>query len=124
MGQDERNLYKIDDVLIRTGGIGLLFVLGIAGCFLIASLSGDETDPRDPVLAMIGDNGLIFLGALLCPIVALRTGFSIRSREKRSAAIWKPTASPVSTPTSGSMTTARTATSASASGTMVASTRS
>jgi len=89
MGQDERNLYRIDDVLLRTGGIGLLGVLGAIVCGAIVAMAEGTPGSHDPVLALFGDYGLIFLGALLCPLAALWVGFSIRRRERRSEAIWK-----------------------------------
>ena len=89
MRRDEKNLYRVDDVLLRAGGIGLLGVLAVGVCGVLIALA--EADPHAPGVLprWVGDYGLAYFGALLCPLVALRTGFVIRRREERSAAIWR-----------------------------------
>ena len=89
MRRDERNLYRVDDVLLRAGGIGLLGVLAAGTCFVLVALPEADPDARGVMLGWVGDYGVAYFVALLCPLVALRIGFVIRRREQRSAAIWQ-----------------------------------
>jgi hypothetical protein len=89
MRRDEKNLYRVDDVLLRAGGIGLLLVLVVGVCAVLVALGEADPDARGAIPSWVGDYGVAYFGALLCPLVALRIGFVIRRREERSAAIWR-----------------------------------
>ena len=89
MGHREKNLYRVDDVLLRAGGIGLLLVLVVGLCGVLIALAEADPHARAVIPRWIGDYGVAYFGALLCPFVALRIGFAIRGREERCVAIWR-----------------------------------
>ena len=86
MTPETTNLYRMDDVLIRTGRIGLAIGLFVAITALVA-VAGERGASGAAALAW--DHGFAFALAMLPPFVALRVGKSIREREERTLAIWK-----------------------------------
>jgi hypothetical protein len=74
----ERDLYRIDDVLLRSAGFGVLF----AGVVIVAAISKNDPDAvsaRIPLMAL----------AVLAPVALLSAGFSMRRREERVVAVWE-----------------------------------
>jgi hypothetical protein len=72
----ERDLYKIDDILLRAGGLSILLV--IAGLTAVFS-SGGPSLSQTPLVAI----------AVLAPVGLLLAGSSMRRREKQIVAIWE-----------------------------------
>lgn len=89
MRRNEADLYRVDDLLLKAGWIGLLVVLGVGACAALVTLAEQDPTSRDALRRLAGRYGAAYVGALLCPVVALRVGFAIRGRERRSAAIWQ-----------------------------------
>lgn len=87
-----RNLYRIDDILMRAGGVAaLLFVAAFVAILTTALANADPSIPRDrdPGLAALLHNGPLLALLALCPAVLLTAGISLRRRERRILAIWK-----------------------------------
>ncbi|MCA9506612.1 MAG: hypothetical protein KC616_26230, partial [Myxococcales bacterium] len=86
---EQRNLYRIDDLLLRAGAIGLFVVLG--GLALFAGLASSSVESEEPrlLLRLAATHAAPILVALLCPIVALRVGWTIRRREKKILGLWR-----------------------------------
>ncbi len=89
MARLETNFYRIDDVLLRAGSIGLVTVLGIGVCWVLVTMAEGAPNAERAVLRLVHDQGLAFGVAAAFPFAALRIGFVVRGREKKIAAIWK-----------------------------------
>ena len=83
-----RNLYRIDDILLRAGGAALLLVLAAAALVIVTGLAVGSPDGRDPGLAALARYGPQLGLAALCPVALLSAGVALRRRESRINAIW------------------------------------
>ncbi len=83
-----RNLYRIDDLLIRAGGIALFAVVAAGAAIVIVGLAGQAGEGgAEPIVS--GRQVALLLLAGSCPIGLLTGGLAIRRREKRTLAFWK-----------------------------------
>ena len=79
----EKNIYRIDDVLIKAGTvIGSVVALAILG---FSMLSSDEFHKLQQAL---GFGVLGLFGVALAPVGLLLAGFHVRNREKRVLALF------------------------------------
>ena len=83
-----RNLYRIDDLLIRAGAIALLAVAAAGVALVVVGLAG-RTGVDDPRPVVSGGRIALLVLAGACPIGLLAGGFAIRRREKRTLAFWR-----------------------------------
>lgn len=90
----ERNdVYRLDEFLLRAGGLSLLLVVGTIAC-LIAVAAGEMDaypggpNPNPAFIYLRKHAGGVGL-ALSAPIALLWAGLKLRRREKRIFAIWK-----------------------------------
>jgi hypothetical protein len=83
-----RNLYRIDDVLLRAGGVTLLLVVASAAIVVVVGLAQGGGDGRDPGLAALARHGPLLALACLCPIGLLCAGVALRQRERQIVAVW------------------------------------
>lgn len=83
-----RNLYRIDDVLLKTGWIALLLVLGAASIAFLVGFAGEPGGSQPAGLHSLARFAPQLLLAGLCPIVLLSGGTALRRREKRIGAVW------------------------------------
>ena len=91
MRSQDTNFYRIDDVLIRAGIIGLVVLLaaGGIGVFSVLGVSMDGTPSPGTGPSPSGKHVLVYLGLLVCPVVSLRIGLNIQKQERRILAIWE-----------------------------------
>lgn len=83
------NLYRIDDVLLRAGRVGLLLLLAAtAGVVLVGLATGSASDPGEAGLAALARHAPLLALASLCPATLFSVGFTVRRRERRILAIW------------------------------------
>ena len=76
--REEKNLYRMDDVLIRAGAtMGALVGLALLGCFLLPS------EALWSIREALGLGVLGLAGIALAPIGLLAAGFHVRKRERR-----------------------------------------
>jgi hypothetical protein len=83
-----RDLYRIDDLLLRAGTWASLGVLAAAVGVVLVGLSEGSVHGGDPGLAALGRHGPKLLLAALGPVVLLGSGFAMRRRERQVHAIW------------------------------------
>jgi len=84
----QRDLYRIDDVLLRAGCIATLLVaLATAGVWVSGLAAGSAGGRADGLVALARHGPLLALAAC-CPAALLWTGFSWRRRERQIAAVW------------------------------------
>lgn len=86
MTPESTNLYKLDDVLLRTGRIGLALVVLMAAASVMVAL---EDGGGDAVIRLAWNHGFHLMLALSPPVACLWTGRRIRTRERRVLSIWK-----------------------------------
>lgn len=86
MTPESTNLYELDDLLIRAGGIGLAVVLLVSAAAAMISLGegGEEAVGR-----LAWDHAFHLMMALCPPVACLWVGRRIRARERRILSIWK-----------------------------------
>jgi len=84
-----RNLYRIDDLLLRAGGWAAALTLGGAAVAVLVGLAQGSEGPGDPGLAMLSRYALPLSTALLCSAALLTSGFAMRRREKQALSFWK-----------------------------------
>jgi hypothetical protein len=83
-----QGLYRIDDVLLRAGGVvmlGVLLALGVVFLIGLATGTGQGAEPGWEALARVAPQ-LVLAG--LCPVALLGTGYAIRRRDQRTVAVW------------------------------------
>lgn len=85
MGPDRKNPYRLDDLLLRTDGLLLLAAVAVVACAIAVGLA--EAVPGDPGFAHLQRHAFAIAVALASPIGLLWAGLSLRSREKKIAAI-------------------------------------
>lgn len=86
MTPESTNLYRMDDLLIRTGRIGLGLVLFVG---VVAAMVAFDEGGGNAVARLAWNHAFPFTMALAPPVVCLWTGRRIRSRERRILSIWK-----------------------------------
>lgn len=89
MERGAQDLLRVDDVLLRTGWIGLLVVLAVSAIGLLYALAEAAPGAEAVALGFLREYGAWIGLALLCPAAALRVGWAMRRRERRIAAIWR-----------------------------------
>lgn len=87
----DQNFYRVDGVLLRVGAAGLVFVLlaGGLGLLYANAISADETLPPGYAGFLVAEYAFAYTALLMCPLVTLRVGWTMRRRERRIGAIWK-----------------------------------
>lgn len=89
MGPANTNLYRMDDVLIRTGRLALLVAIGAAGVAVAFVESETRAGVGRVALGLVGDHPGLVLAAFGLPVVALAVGLRIRRRERRVLQVWQ-----------------------------------
>jgi len=88
-----RDLYRIDDLLLRAGAVGFLLVLAVSAGVVVVALAtaqiAESTGRIEPGLAALVHHAPVLTPAFLCPFALLAAGFAMRRREKRIAAVWR-----------------------------------
>ncbi len=90
MRSQDKNFYRIDDVLIRVGIVGLVVMLAVGGVgvFSVLGIAMDGTPSHSSGPMPSGKHLLVYLALLACPVVSLRIGLNIQQRERRIVVIW------------------------------------
>lgn len=82
------NLYRIDDVLLRAGGVALLLAVVATGLVIVVGLATGSSDGGDPGLAALAHYAPLLGPAALCPVALLGLGVAFRRRQNQTLAIW------------------------------------
>ena len=83
-----KNLYRIDDVLLRAGAVTLLLWLGCVAAVIVSGLGEGGPPGRDPGLAALARHATLLTAAALCPAALFAAGLRLRRQEQRILAVW------------------------------------
>lgn len=93
MHLERKDVYRLDGILLRAGGLSLFVVLGTIGCLIAVTAGEMEVYPGgpdpNPALYFLGRHALAVGLGLAAPIVLLWAGWKLRRREKKILAIWR-----------------------------------
>lgn len=89
MRRADTNLFRLDDLLIRIGSIGLLASVAIGAITLMVFAADAGVFDRGLVFRLLGRYRFFAFAFLVIPGTLLFVGRSIRTRERRIVAIWK-----------------------------------
>lgn len=88
MARDASNLFRLDDVLIRIGTVGLLVACAATAATLAVFAADEGAFDGSVVLHALARYGFFGAVAFALPATLLCVGRSIRARERRILAIW------------------------------------
>lgn len=91
MSSRDQNFYRMDDLLLRIGGVSLFLLLmaGGLGILYAQTVAQDPSHTPGYAYSLIGQYAFLYLGIFACALGTVRMGWKIRQREQRIGALWR-----------------------------------